>query len=51
MHVSDTESDPRKRAFTRPELQAVFDYADEQVTRKRSEGRKGWPPGSGTRPC
>jgi integrase/recombinase XerC len=41
-HVADTESGPRKRAFTRVELQALFDYADEQVDRKRALGRKGW---------
>jgi len=42
VHVADGEADPKKRAFTRAELQAVFDYADEQVALKRSQGRKGW---------
>ncbi len=42
VHVADIESEPRKRAFTRTELQALFDYADEQVDRKRALGRKGW---------
>ena len=42
VHVADIESEPRKRAFTREELQALFDYADEQVERKRALGRKGW---------
>lgn len=41
-HVADVESEPTKRAFTRVELQALFDYADEQVARKRALGRKGW---------
>jgi integrase/recombinase XerC len=42
VHVQDAESDPRKRAFTRDELQALFDYADDQVTVIRAAGRKGW---------
>lgn len=41
-HVADVESEPSKRAFTRAELQALFDYADEQVADKRRLGRKGW---------
>ena len=41
-HVSESESKPSKRAFTRLELQVLFDYADEQVARKRALGRKGW---------
>lgn len=44
VHVADVEGDPKKRAFTRVELQALFDYADEQVAVKRSQGRKGWLP-------
>jgi integrase/recombinase XerC len=43
-HVQDTEAEPAKRAFTVDELQALFDYADEQVTRIRGAGRKGWLP-------
>jgi len=42
VHVADSESEPTKRAFTRQELQALFDHADEQVARKRALGRKGW---------
>lgn len=42
VHVADVESEPVKRAFTRVELQALFNYADEQVDRKRALGRKGW---------
>ncbi len=41
-HVADSEAEPSKRAFTRDELQALFDHADEQVIRKRALGRKGW---------
>ena len=41
-HVAEIESEPSKRAFTRVELQALFDYADEQVAVKRAAGRKGW---------
>jgi site-specific recombinase XerD len=43
-HVQDAEADPGKRAFTRDELQAFFDHADEQVVRVRGRGRKGWLP-------
>lgn len=43
-HVADSEAEPSRRAFTRPELQTLFDYADEQVARKRALGRKGWLP-------
>ena len=42
--TQDNEQDPRKRAFTRPELQAFFDRADAEVARTRSLGRKGWLP-------
>jgi len=41
-HVADVESEPAKRPFTRLELQDLFDYADEQVEVKRSQGKKGW---------
>jgi integrase/recombinase XerC len=44
VHVQDSEADPRKRAFTLDELQALFDHADEQVVRVRGGGRKGWLP-------
>jgi integrase/recombinase XerC len=33
---------PDPRAFTRAELQAFFDHADEEVVRIRAAGRKGW---------
>ncbi|TLW89257.1 site-specific integrase [Saccharomonospora piscinae] len=41
-HVEESETNPRKRAFTREELQALFDHADEEIARKRALGRKGW---------
>lgn len=41
-HVAEVESEPAKRPFTRRELQDLFDYADEQVELKRSQGKKGW---------
>jgi integrase/recombinase XerC len=44
VHVQDGEGEPAKRAFTVAELQALFDHADEQVTRIRGAGRKGWLP-------
>lgn len=43
-HHQDNEQDPRRRAFTRAELQAFFDRADEEVARIRERGRKGWLP-------
>jgi site-specific recombinase XerD len=44
VHVAEAEADAGKRAFTRQELQAFFDHADEQVDRVREAGRKGWLP-------
>jgi integrase/recombinase XerC len=44
VHVQEYEGGPAKRAFTQDELQAFFDYADEQVGRIRGRGRKGWLP-------
>lgn len=44
VHVQEAEAGPAKRAFTRDELQAFFDHADEQVSRVRGQGRKGWLP-------
>ncbi|TDO44438.1 site-specific recombinase XerD [Kribbella sp. VKM Ac-2571] len=43
-HVADSEAEPTRRAFTRAELQALFDHADDEVARKRALGRKGWLP-------
>lgn len=36
VHVADVESTPRKRAFTRTELQAFFDHADDQAVAART---------------
>ena len=44
VHVTENDSDPRKRAFSLDELQALFDHADGQVARVRGRGRKGWLP-------
>jgi integrase len=44
VHVAAAEGDPAKRAFKLDEMQALLDYADEQVTRIRAAGRKGWLP-------
>ena len=44
VHVEKAEADPSKRAFTRDELQAFFDHADDQVDQVRGRGRKGWLP-------
>jgi integrase/recombinase XerC len=43
-HVQDVESSPAKRAFSRDELQAFFDHADDEVDRIRDAGKKGWIP-------
>jgi len=44
VHVQENEADPRKRAFTLDELQALSGHADAQVGRVRGGGRKGWLP-------
>ncbi|MFJ5836948.1 tyrosine-type recombinase/integrase [Streptomyces shenzhenensis] len=43
-HADEAEGEPERRAFTRRELEAFFDYADEEVLRVRGKGRKGWLP-------
>lgn len=40
-HVLDVEGRPQRRALTRPELQQLFDAADEMVEQIRRQGRKG----------
>ncbi|MGW3498350.1 tyrosine-type recombinase/integrase [Streptomyces sp. NPDC001020] len=42
VHVEEAEADVGKRAFTHDELQAFFDYADDQVDNLRGRGRRGW---------
>lgn len=41
-HVIEVESDPRVRPLTRPELELLFDFADDRVEQARRVGRKGW---------
>lgn len=41
-HVQEFEAQPTKRPFTRAELQALFDHADDEVERVAASGRKGW---------
>ena len=40
-HVADYEGNPARRPFSRDELQAFFDFADERVALARAHGRKG----------
>ena len=40
-HLSDYEGDPEARPFSREELQAFLDYADDQVERAARSKRKG----------
>jgi len=42
VHVQEAGGDPARRALTQDELQALFDYAGDQVARIRAAGRKGW---------
>jgi|HubBroStandDraft_3_1064219.scaffolds.fasta_scaffold103470_1 integrase/recombinase XerC len=42
VHAADYEGRPERRPFTRAELQAFFDFADERVAVVRARGRKGW---------
>lgn len=41
VHVSEWESDPRRRALTRAELEAFFDLCDRRVAGRRALRRKG----------
>lgn len=43
-HAQEAEAGPSKRAFTREELQAFFDRADEEPARIAAASRKGWLP-------
>ena len=42
VHAAEYEGRPGRRPFTRAELQAFFDFADERVAAVRQRGRKGW---------
>lgn len=41
-HTVDVEGRPAVRPMTRKEVQALFDYADDQVEAAQRLGRKGW---------
>ncbi|WP_445183489.1 tyrosine-type recombinase/integrase [Pseudonocardia sp. Cha107L01] len=41
-HTSDYEGRPQRRALSKPELQRLFDYADDRVEAARRSGNKGW---------
>lgn len=43
-HTADYEGRPGNRPFTREELRAFFDHADERVVEAGRLGRKGWLP-------
>lgn len=44
VHVADYEGRPERRPFTRTELQALFDVADQAVEDAARSTRKGWLP-------
>ncbi|HEV2070426.1 MAG TPA: site-specific integrase [Acidimicrobiales bacterium] len=41
-HLSEYEGRPTNRPLSRPELQTLFDAADDRTERVRHQGRKGW---------
>ena len=41
-HVQDYDGRPTKRPYTREELAALFDHADDEVERAGRSGKKGW---------
>lgn len=41
-HVQEYDGRPTKRPYTREEISALFDYADDEVERIGSSARKGW---------
>lgn len=41
-HAADYKGRPQRRALTKPELQRLFDYADDRTEMARRSGRKGW---------
>lgn len=41
-HVQEYDGRPNKRPYTREELVALFDHADDEVERIGASGRKGW---------
>jgi integrase len=43
-HVQEYDGRPTKRPYTREELSALFDHADDEVERIGKSGRRGWQP-------
>ena len=43
-HVQGYDGRPTKRPYTREELDALFEHADQEVERIATSGRKGWQP-------
>jgi integrase len=43
-HIQEAEAGPGKRAFTKVELQSLFDRADDETIRIARHNRKGWLP-------
>lgn len=41
-HVQEYDGQPTKRPYTREEISALFDHADDEVERVGHSGRKGW---------
>ncbi len=41
-HVQEYDGGPTKRPYTREEISALFDHADDEVERIGKSGRKGW---------
>lgn len=41
-HVQEHDARPNKRPYTRDEISALFDHADDEVERIGKSGRKGW---------
>ncbi|NDK92190.1 tyrosine-type recombinase/integrase [Gordonia desulfuricans] len=41
-HVQEYDGRPSKRPYTKDELQALFEYADDEVARIGATSRKGW---------
>lgn len=41
-HVQEDDSQPQRRPYTREELDALFDHADDEVERIGTTSRKGW---------
>ena len=44
-HVQEYDGRPTKRPYTRDEISALFDHADDEVERIGKSGRKGWQAG------